>query len=239
MSEEPNRNQPQQDVGKASAGTDVDALEDRRSLTGGDLRWHEGQVTRAMRDALTGGGCTVWLTGLSGAGKSTIAVAFERALIDARRLAYRLDGDNVRLGLNAGLGFDAAGRAEAVRRMGEAALLIADAGVVAIVAMISPYRADRDAVRARHADRGVGFLEVHVDVPLDVAESRDPKGLYAKARGGKIAAFTGISDPYEAPTAPEAHLRSAEMNVDRCVAELLQALGRYGSSSHDASNAHG
>jgi adenylylsulfate kinase len=203
------------------------------------VRWHDGEVSRPARDALTGGGCTVWLTGLSGAGKSTIAVALERALIDARRLAYRLDGDNIRLGLNAGLGFDAEGRAEAVRRMGEAALLLADAGVVAIVAMISPYRADRDAVRARHAQRQVPFMEAFVDVPLDVAESRDPKGLYAKARAGQIAGFTGISDPYEAPASPEAHLRSAESGVDHCVGQLLAALGRVGPSSHRASNAHG
>lgn len=204
-----------------------------------NLSWHDGQVTRTMRDALTGGGCTVWLTGLSGSGKSTIAVALERALVDAGRLAYRLDGDNVRLGLNAGLGFDAAGRAEAVRRMGEAALLLADAGVVAIVAMISPYRADRDAVRKRHAERHVPFIEAFVDVPLPVAESRDPKGLYAKARAGQIAGFTGISDPYEAPTAPEAHLRSADKSVDQCVGALLVALGGAGPSSQRPSNAHG
>lgn len=189
-----------------------------------DVRWHDGIVTRPMRDALTGGGCTVWLTGLSGAGKSTIAVALEDALVGARRVAYRLDGDNVRLGLNAGLGFDAAGRAEAVRRMGEAALLLADAGVVAIVAMISPYRADRDAVRARHDSRGVPFLEVFVDVPLSVAESRDAKGLYRQARAGAIASFTGISDPYEAPSRPDVHLRTDAAGVESCVRALMQAL---------------
>lgn len=183
-----------------------------------------------MRDALTGGGCTVWLTGLSGAGKSTIAVAFERALVDSRRIAYRLDGDNMRLGLNAGLGFDAAGRAEAVRRMGEAALLLADAGVVAIVAMISPYRAGRDAVRARHESRGVPFIEVFVDVPLAVAESRDPKGLYAKARRGQVTGFTGVSDPYEVPERPEIHLRTGSDDVQSCVGTLLRALRRDGAA---------
>jgi adenylyl-sulfate kinase len=188
------------------------------------LSWHDGQVTRPMRDALTGGGCTVWLTGLSGAGKSTIAVALERALVDERRVAYRLDGDNLRLGLNAGLGFDAAGRAEAVRRAGEAALLLSDAGVVAIVAMISPYRADRDAVRARHVDRGVRFIEVFVDVPLGVAEARDTKGLYARARAGEIAAFTGVSDPYEAPERPEIRLQTDAASVQSCVDSVLQAL---------------
>lgn len=183
-----------------------------------------------MRDALTGGGCTVWLTGLSGSGKSTIAVALERALVDARRVAYRLDGDNVRMGLNAGLGFDAAGRAEAVRRMGEAALLLADAGVVAVVAMISPYRSDRDAVRRRHAERGVPFLEAFVDVPLSVAESRDTKGLYAQARAGAIPAFTGVSDPYEAPERPELHLRTDTSDVAACVAAIVRALGGIGAS---------
>lgn len=197
---------------------------------GADVRWHDGEVSRPARDALTGGGCTVWLTGLSGAGKSTIAVALERALIDSRRLAYRLDGDNIRLGLNAGLGFDAAGRAEAVRRMGEAALLLADAGVVAVVAMISPYRAGRDAVRARHESRGVPFIEVFVDVPLDVAESRDPKGLYAKARQGQVPGFTGVSDPYEAPERPEIRLRTGSDDVQSCVTTLLRALRRDGAA---------
>lgn len=197
--------------------------------SGADVRWHDGQVTRAMRDALTGGGCTVWLTGLSGSGKSTIAVALERALVDARRVAYRLDGDNVRMGLNAGLGFDASGRAEAVRRMGEAALLLADAGVVAIVAMISPYRSGRDAVRQRHAERHVPFLEVFVDVPMSVAESRDTKGLYAQARAGAIAAFTGISDPYEVPERPELRLRTDASDVDACVTALMRVLGGVGA----------
>ena len=210
MSDTPSAKQPQQHGARDAAGQ--------------NLQWHDGQVTRPMRDALTGGGCTVWLTGLSGAGKSTIAVALERALVESGRLAYRLDGDNVRLGLNAGLGFDASGRAEAVRRMGEAALLLADAGVVAIVAMISPYRADRDAVRARHAERGVRFVEVHVDVPLAVAESRDPKGLYAKARGGQVAAFTGISDPYEAPVRPDVHLRTQDADIAMCVQHVHAAV---------------
>lgn len=238
MSEDPNAQRPHLHAG-AQLPTGSGGASGGHDGTAAGVRWHEGDVSRSARDALTGGGCTVWLTGLSGAGKSTIAVALERALVDSRRLAYRLDGDNIRLGLNAGLGFDAAGRAEAVRRMGEAALLLADAGVVAIVAMISPYRADRSAVRARHESRGVPFIEVFVDVPLDVAESRDPKGLYAKARAGKIAGFTGISDPYEAPASPEAHLHAADSGVSHCVGELLAALGRVGPASHRASNAHG
>ena len=231
MSEDPQRNRPQRHRRDSSAGDGGDAPGAGSSGGGHELRWHEGQVTRAMRDALNAGGCTVWLTGLSGSGKSTIAVALERALVDAGRLAYRLDGDNVRLGLNAGLGFDAAGRAEAVRRMGEAALLLADAGVVAIVAMISPYRAGRDAVRARHASRGVPFSEVFVDVPLAVAESRDPKGLYAKARGGQVAAFTGVNDPYEAPLRPDIHLRTDTSEVGACVETLLRSLKRGGGGA--------
>lgn len=210
MNEKPSAKQPQQ--------------HGAHDVPGKNLQWHDGEVNRQMRDALTGGGCTVWLTGLSGAGKSTVAVALERALVESRRPAYRLDGDNIRLGLNAGLGFDASGRAEAVRRMGEAALLLSDAGVVAIVAMISPYRADRDAVRARHDSRSVPFIEVFVDVPVAVAETRDPKGLYAKARAGQLPSFTGVSDPYEAPVRAEVHLRTAESDVAACVRQLCAAI---------------
>lgn len=231
MSDEPQRNQPQSTGNTELTGGWGGAPGARGSRTGADLQWHEGHVTRPMRDALTGGGCTVWLTGLSGSGKSTLAVALERALLDSGRLAYRLDGDNIRLGLNAGLGFEAAGRAEAVRRMGEAALLMADAGVVAIVAMISPYRAGRDAVRARHAERSVPFIEVFVDVPLAIAESRDPKGLYAKARGGQVAAFTGISDPYETPLQPDIHLRTDRTDVQACVDAMCRSLRRDGAGA--------
>jgi bifunctional enzyme CysN/CysC len=133
----------------------------------------------------------------------------------------RLDGDNLRHGLNAGVGFDEAGRAEAVRRAGEAALLLAECGAVAIVAMISPYRADRDRVRARHVEAGIPFLEAFVDAPLAVAESRDPKGLYAKARRGEIAGFTGIDAPYEAPVSAELHLRTGLDTAESCVAALV------------------
>ena len=188
----------------------------------GDIRWHPGSAGAALRARCAGQrGLTVWLTGLSGAGKSTIAVAAEHALLEAGCLAMRLDGDNLRHGLNAGVGFDEAGRAEAVRRAGEAALLLAECGAVAIVAMISPYRADRDRVRARHAAAGVPFLEAFVDAPLAVAESRDPKGLYAKARRGEIAGFTGIDAPYEAPSAPELHLRTGDETPDSCVRALV------------------
>lgn len=161
-------------------------------------------VTRSEREAATGhAGTTVWLTGLSGSGKSTVGVALEQRLVSSGVPAYLLDGDNLRHGLNGDLGFDAAGRAENVRRAGEVALLFADAGVVAIVPLISPYRADRDRVRARHQEMGVPFVEVFVDTPIELCEQRDVKGLYAKARAGEIKGFTGIDDPYEAPTEPD------------------------------------
>ncbi len=189
--------------------------------------WHATAVTAAAREACARQrGVTLWLTGLSGSGKSTIAVEVERALVEQGRLAFRLDGDNLRHGLNAGIGFDAAGRAEAVRRAGEAALLMAQSGVIAIVGMISPYRADRDAVRRRHAECGVPFVEVHVDAPLEVAERRDPKGLYARARAGEIRGFTGIDDPYEAPATPEVRLHTDRQSIEQCVAQLVAAAAR-------------
>jgi len=165
--------------------------------------WHSGSVRREER-ATTG--LTIWLTGLSGSGKSTIAAELERRLVASGRPAYLLDGDNLRHGLNAGLGFSAADRAENVRRTGEVAKLVADAGVVAVVSLVSPYRADREQVRASHAAAGIPYLEVFVDTPLEVCEARDPKGLYARARAGQIPNFTGIDDPYEAPEAPQLRL---------------------------------
>lgn len=165
-----------------------------------NLTWHEGALSRADRPWL---GSTVWLTGLSGSGKSTIAVALERRLVLAGRPAFRLDGDNLRHGLNADLGFSSADRDENVRRAGEVAAILAEAGVVAIVPLISPYRAARDRARAVHEARGVPFFEVFVDTPIEVCEERDPKGLYTKARAGELPGFTGIDDPYEAPVSPD------------------------------------
>ncbi len=166
--------------------------------------FHAGTVTRADRAAATGhAGLTVWLTGLSGSGKSTVAVALEHQLVAAGIPAYLLDGDNLRHGLNGDLGFDTASRNENVRRAGEVALLFADAGVVALVPLISPYRADRERVRGRHRETGIPFVEVFVDTPIELCEQRDPKGLYAKARAGEITGFTGINDPYEAPEHPD------------------------------------
>jgi bifunctional enzyme CysN/CysC len=173
----------------------------------GNVVWHQGAVSSGERPWR---GATVWFTGLSGSGKSTVAVEVERQLVAAGRAAYVLDGDNLRHGLNADLGFSADDRTENIRRVGEVARLFADAGVVAAVPVISPYRADRDRVRAIHGEAGVPFLEVWVDTPLDVCEQRDPKGLYKKARAGEITGFTGIDDPYEPPENPELHLTPAD-----------------------------
>jgi bifunctional enzyme CysN/CysC len=166
--------------------------------------WHANAVERGDRRTK---GLTLWFTGLSGSGKSTVAVEVERRLVEAGRPAYLLDGDNLRHGLNSDLGFGADDRAENVRRVGEVAKLFADAGVIAVVSLVSPYRGDRDRVREAHSAAGLDFLEVFVDTPLDVCEARDPKGLYAKARAGQLSRFTGIDDPYEAPADPELVLR--------------------------------
>ena len=187
-----------------------------------NVRWHPGEVARGDRPSL---GATVWLTGLSGSGKSTVAVAAERALIAAGRPAYVLDGDNLRHGLNADLGFSAADRAENVRRVGHVASLLADAGVVALVPLVSPYRADRDLVRALHAEADLPFVEVFVDTPLELCEQRDPKGLYKKARAGELTGFTGIDDPYEAPLNAELVLRPELGTATDMAAAVLDLLG--------------
>ncbi|WP_254126925.1 adenylyl-sulfate kinase [Aquihabitans sp. G128] len=187
-----------------------------------NVTWHDGEVGHGDRPTR---GATVWLTGLSGSGKSTVAVVLEQLLVGLGRPAYRLDGDNLRLGLNADLGFSADDRAENVRRAGEVARLMADAGVVAIVPLISPYRAGRDHARQIHLAAGLPFLEVFVDTPLSVCEARDPKGLYAKARAGEITGFTGIDDPYEAPVRPELTLTPADGDP---VAQATQVLARLG-----------
>jgi adenylyl-sulfate kinase len=187
--------------------------------------WHPGAVSREERAAVTGGlGATVWLTGLSGSGKSTIAHRAEQALVASGRAAYVLDGDNLRHGLNGDLGFSPEDRTENVRRVGEVARVMADAGLIVLVPVISPYRADRDRVRRIHAVAGVPFHEVHVDTPIEVCEQRDPKGLYKKARAGEIKGFTGIDDPYEAPLQPELVLRTAELPIDEAVRAIVDHL---------------
>ena len=196
-----------------------------------NITWHQQQVTRDDRERLLGQkGVTVWLTGLSGSGKSTIAVAAEEVLVARGRLAYVLDGDNIRHGLNKNLGFSPEDRTENIRRIGEVAKLFTDAGLIVFTSFISPYRADRDLVRALH-DEG-RFVEVHVAASVDTCESRDVKGLYKKARAGEIKEFTGISAPYEAPAKPELTIDTngepVEKSLERLVA-YLEAKGYLGS----------
>jgi len=194
-----------------------------------NVHWHEGDVTRDDRAKILGQkGATLWFTGLSGSGKSTIAVALEQALAARGKLSYRLDGDNIRLGINKNLGFSAEDRTENIRRIGEISKLFVDTGVITLSSFVSPYRADRDLVRELHQQADMDFIEVYVDVPLDVAESRDPKGLYKKARAGAIPNFTGISDPYEAPLAAEVVLNSAEMSLQQEVDLLLDLMEQRG-----------
>jgi adenylylsulfate kinase len=192
-----------------------------------NITWHSGQVTREDREKLLGQkGVTVWLTGLSGSGKSTIAVAAEQALIARGRLAYVLDGDNIRHGLNKNLGFSPADRTENIRRIGEVSKLFTEAGVIVFTSFISPYRADRDLVRALHeAGR---FVEVHVAASVETCESRDVKGLYKKARAGEIPEFTGISAPYEAPLQPEVVIDTGGEPVEKSVERLVSHLAEKG-----------
>ncbi|MQA11182.1 MAG: adenylyl-sulfate kinase [Pseudonocardiaceae bacterium] len=190
-------------------------------LPAAQVVWQSTAVGRHERATR---GLTVWLTGLSASGKSAVAVELERRLVAAGRPAYLLDGDNVRHGLNADLGFSAPDRTENVRRLGEVARLFADAGVVAVVSLISPYRADRELVRATHQAAGLPFVEVFVDTPVEVCEARDPKGMYARARAGEITGFTGIDDPYEAPDTPDLVLRPADGDPAAMAAKVLALL---------------
>lgn len=196
-------------------------------MGGPDVYWHHGHLTRDERWAAHGGrGATIWLTGFSASGKSTVAVEAERLLVAAGRPTYLLDGDNLRHGLNADLGFEEADRHENVRRVGEVALLFADAGLVSLVPLISPYAADRAGARERHAAAGLPFFEVWVNTSIEACEARDPKGLYAKARRGEVRGFTGIDAPYEPPEAPELvldGLAPLDENASRVVDLLASA----------------
>ncbi|KAL8304373.1 hypothetical protein RB597_004418 [Gaeumannomyces tritici] len=203
-----------------------------------NITWHEG-LTRRERAELRGQrGFTIWFTGLSASGKSTVATALEQHLLHLGLAAYRLDGDNVRFGLNRDLGFSERDRNENIRRIAEVAKLFADSATVAITSFISPYRADRQTARELHAaaasaqsgggDDALEFVEVYVDIPIEVAEQRDPKGLYKKARAGEIKEFTGISAPYEAPLNPEITIRTHEKSVEECVAQIVQYLQEKG-----------
>jgi adenylylsulfate kinase len=185
-----------------------------------NLTWHEGQVSRTDREKLLGQrGVTVWLTGLSGSGKSTIAVAAEKALSDKGRLTYILDGDNIRQGLNNNLGFSPEDRTENIRRIGEVAKLFTDAGVIVFSSFISPYRSDRDAIRGIMADGD--FVEVYVAASLETCESRDVKGLYKKARAGEIKEFTGISAPYEEPKKAELVIDTNGQTIEKSTEVLI------------------
>ena len=201
-------------------------MDDQKST---NVTWQDGEVSASDRSAFLGQkGVTIWFTGLSGSGKSTIAVALESALMGKQKLSYRLDGDNIRLGINKNLGFSAEDRTENIRRIGEVAKLFSDAGIITLASFISPYLADRDNVRQLHVSADIAFVEVFVDCSLASAEARDPKGLYKKARAGEIKNFTGIDDPYEAPKKPEIHLSSDKMELSEEVSTIVNYLRENG-----------
>jgi adenylylsulfate kinase len=198
-----------------------------------NITWHPSLSRKERSETRGQRGMTIWLTGLSASGKSTVATALEQHLLHLGLAAYRLDGDNVRFGLNKDLGFSEKDRNENIRRISEVAKLFADSSTIAITSFISPYRADRDGARALHEQTTQGeeplpFIEVYVDVPLEVAEQRDPKGLYKKARAGEIKDFTGISAPYEEPANAEITIKTHENSVEECVAQIVAWLNEKG-----------
>jgi adenylylsulfate kinase len=194
-----------------------------------NITWHEGHVGREEREALLRQkGATLWFTGLSGSGKSTIAFTLEHALVQRGHLAYVLDGDNIRHGLNKNLGFSAADREENIRRIGEVAKLFADASILTMTSFISPYRKDRDTVRELHRAGGLPFLEIYVNTPISTCEQRDPKGLYKKARAGQLKNFTGIDDPYEAPLNPELTIDATGTSPQEASLLIMQYLEKQG-----------
>ncbi|KAH9892740.1 adenylylsulfate kinase [Cubamyces lactineus] len=194
-----------------------------------NITFHPGSVSAEERSQLLNQkGITIWFTGLSASGKSTIACALEQHLLHLHKFTYRLDGDNIRFGLNKDLGFDEKSRNENIRRIGEVSKLFADASCVTLTAFISPYRADRAVARELHEKAGLAFIEVFVDAPLHVVEQRDPKGLYKKARAGEIKDFTGISAPYEAPENPEVHIKTDECDVTEAVSRITEYLSQKG-----------
>ena len=192
-----------------------------------NIVWHNHQVSKQDRSNLKEQrACVLWFTGLSGSGKSTIANAVESKLLELEKHTYLLDGDNIRMGLNKGLSFSETDRVENIRRIGEVSKLFVDAGVIVLTAFISPFVKDREQVRNLLNDGE--FLEVFIDTPLEVCESRDPKGLYQKARTGEIPNFTGISSPYEAPEKPEIWLKTNEMSVEEAASKVLAHLKENG-----------
>ncbi|MCL1593946.1 MAG: adenylyl-sulfate kinase [Actinomycetia bacterium] len=187
-----------------------------------NIRWHPREIVRTDREQITKGpGATVWLTGFSGSGKSTIAARCEALLVASGRAAYTLDGDNIRHGLNADLGFSPEDRTENVRRVGEVARLMADAGLTVFAPLISPYTEGRNNIRSQHADAFIPFYEVYVATPIEVCEERDTKGLYARARAGELTEFTGINAPYEVPTAPDLAVDTSTMTIDEAARAVL------------------
>ncbi len=194
-----------------------------------NVYWHHGQITTEDRNRLLNQkGATLWFTGLSGSGKSTIAVALEEALFERGKLSYRLDGDNIRMGINKNLGFSDEDRTENIRRIGEVSKLFVDAGIITLSSFISPFREDRDQVRRLHEESNMPFIEIFVDCSLSEAENRDPKGLYVKARAGEIKNFTGIDSPYEAPEKPEIHLHTDTTPLDQEVTIIIDYLVQHG-----------
>jgi adenylylsulfate kinase len=198
----------------------------------GNIHWHPSSISRTHREALNKHrGVTVWLTGLSAAGKSTLAVAMDATLSEKGCRTYILDGDNIRHGLNKNLGFSPEDRSENIRRVGEVAKLFTDCGIITFAAFISPYRKDRDLVRMLF--RKGDFIEVYVDCPISVCEERDPKGIYQKARKGEIASFTGISAPYEVPIHPEIIIDTSAMPVEACSEIVTDYLAEKGYTGHN------
>jgi bifunctional enzyme CysN/CysC len=215
--------------GTVGAGMIIQAHLDHASGLGGarpaDVTWHTGRLDREARWRLLGqSGATVWLTGLPASGKSTIACALEERIARDGYRAYRLDGDNLRYGLNSDLGFDPADRTENVRRVAHVARLFADSGAIALVSVISPYEIDREVARRIHAEGEVEFVEVFVNTPLEECERRDPKGLYARARGGELRGFTGVDAPYEPPPAADLELRPSDQSLGAMVEHLVAVL---------------
>lgn len=198
-----------------------------------NIVWHPSLSRKERSEFRKQKGFTLWFTGLSASGKSTVATALEQHLLHLGLDAYRLDGDNVRFGLNKDLGFSDKDRVENIRRIGEVAKLFADSSTIALTSFISPFKADRQIARDCHAavqggEEPIPFLEVFVDIPIEVAEQRDPKGLYKKARAGEIPHFTGISSPYEAPENPDIVIKTNEKSVEECVADIVTILTEKG-----------
>lgn len=192
-----------------------------------NIVWHDHQVSQNERSKLKNQKPAIlWFTGLSGSGKSTIANAVESKLLSMGKHTYLLDGDNIRMGLNKGLGFSELDRIENIRRIGEVAKLFVDAGTLVLTAFISPFQKERDSVRSLVQENA--FIEIYIDTPLSVCESRDPKGLYLKARKGEIADFTGISSPYEAPINPEIHIKTETQSIEESVEQIIDYLEQKG-----------